>query len=137
MDTSTAAASSALCAASAAATMPAPLDAVAAATGTRTTSHITPDATAAIASAASASAHAAGLLPSSLYGDLGLPGYPASMGDLSALAAPGTLSPTGFSRQLPPGFTTPRLPIAHTTWTPLCVVTPSTNYALVVAITTI
>jgi hypothetical protein len=42
MDTSTAAASGALCAASAAATMPAPLDAVAAATGTRTTSHITP-----------------------------------------------------------------------------------------------
>jgi hypothetical protein len=98
----------------AAATVATPLDVVAAATGARTTGHTAPGATVPNTNAVAAavtSARAAGLLPSILYGDLDLPGYPASMGDLSAPAA---LSPTGFSRQPPSGFTAPRLPVADT-----------------------
>lgn len=43
----------------------------------------------ALPTTAAASAQAVGLLPSILYGELGLPGYPTSKGDLSAPAAPG------------------------------------------------
>jgi hypothetical protein len=85
MDRHDAVTSAALWAATPATTVVAPLDAVAATTGAHTADHI-------VSSATTPNTLVVGLLPSSLYDKLGLPGYPASMGDLGAPAAPGTLS---------------------------------------------
>jgi hypothetical protein len=116
----------------AAATVATPLDVVAAATDARTTGHTAPSTTA--VAAAAASARAAGLLPSSLYGDLDLPATPPSW----VTSVPLRPSPRPASLgSLPPGFTAPRLPIADTTWTSPRVVAPSTDSALVAAIATI
>jgi hypothetical protein len=133
MDPNNTVASAALWATSAFATVAAPLDVVVAATSACTPDHTAPGAT---ATAAAASAQAVGLLPNILYGELGLPGYPTSMGDLSAPAAPGP-SPCPASPGSAPGFTAPRLPIADNTWAPPRVVAPSTDSALVAAIVTI